>query len=100
MNPRPVVVVYDVADDRRRAHVRDALAPVADRFQQSGWLVPAHAGLSAPRVVAGLEALLRRGDRLRAYEPCVGCRRTALWLPDGGRRMQAAERSTSGWVAW
>ncbi|MFV2105211.1 hypothetical protein [Micromonospora sp. LOL_015] len=35
---RPVLVVYDIVNDRRRAEVRARLGPIADRFQYSGWL--------------------------------------------------------------
>lgn len=80
---RPVVVVYDIGDDARRARVRAVLGPIADRFQYSGWLVPATPGLSAGRVAAMLDAVIGRGDRVRVLGPCPACRRRARWLPAG-----------------
>jgi CRISPR-associated endonuclease Cas2 len=77
----PVLVCYDVFDDRRRARLRDALSEVADRFQQSGWLVPDVAGLDADRVAASLGGLLAPADRLRVYAPCTACARAARSVP-------------------
>jgi CRISPR/Cas system-associated endoribonuclease Cas2 len=82
----PVIVVYDVCDDDRRDRLRRALRPVADRFQQSGWYLPADVGLTAGRVVTALDGLLGPGDRLGAYQPCPRCARAAQWLPGGGWR--------------
>ncbi|MGH3623678.1 MAG: hypothetical protein ACRDQ5_18105 [Sciscionella sp.] len=92
---RPVVVVYDVADDARRARVRELLGPVADRFQRSGWLVPSVVGMSAAQVHGMLSSVVEPGDRLRVQAPCPGCRRRARWLPVG--QPHSLQRVT-GWV--
>ncbi|MEO5877835.1 MAG: CRISPR-associated endonuclease Cas2 [Streptosporangiaceae bacterium] len=89
----PVIVCYDVFDDRRQARVRSALSEVADRFQQSGWLIPGVAGFDADRTAAALGGLLAPADRLRIYEPCPECARAARTLPDPGDLLAAA------WVA-
>ncbi|WP_131787810.1 hypothetical protein [Protofrankia symbiont of Coriaria ruscifolia] len=80
----PVIVVYDIADERRRELVRAALRPFADRFQQSGWYVPSVAGFTAARVTAGLSGLTLPGDRVAAYQPCQRCAPDMRWLPDDG----------------
>jgi hypothetical protein len=61
----------------RRASVCAALAPLADRFQQSGWLVPAAVGLSIGRNDAGIGALLGPEDRLWMVAPCARSSRAA-----------------------
>lgn len=77
----PVLVCYDVFDDRRRARLRDAVGEVADRFQQSGWVIPDVSGLNADRVATTLGELLSPTDRLRVYAPCPSCARAARSLP-------------------
>jgi CRISPR/Cas system-associated endoribonuclease Cas2 len=81
----PVLICYDIFDDGRRARVRDALGEVADRFQQSGWLVPDVAGLDADRVSRTLAALLAPPDRVRVYAPCPDCVRAARSAPTKSR---------------
>lgn len=78
---RPVLVVYDITDDRRRAQIRAQLDQVADRIQYSGWLVPPEAGLTAARLVGTLAAVAAPTDRVRGQAPCPGCARRARWLP-------------------
>lgn len=80
---------------RDRARIRAALDPIADRFQQSGWLVPSSMGLSARAVGYRLSAFGQRGDRIRAYAPCPGCARLARWLPT---RQPHSVATVSGWV--
>ncbi|KLL10793.1 MULTISPECIES: CRISPR-associated endonuclease Cas2 [Protofrankia] len=77
----PVVVLYDIADEERRALVRTALRPFADRFQQSGWYIPPVAGFTATRVTAGLSSLILPSDRVAAYQPCPRCAQDMRWLP-------------------
>jgi CRISPR/Cas system-associated endoribonuclease Cas2 len=90
-----VVVVYDIGNDQRRAHIRAALEPVADRFQQSGWLVPAFMGLTAHDIGHQLGTLAQGGDRIRAYAPCPACVRLARWLPV---RQPHSLVTVHGWV--
>lgn len=78
---RPVLVVYDVHDDRRRAAVWRTLDQIANCIQQSGWVIPAEASLTALDVMRQLSYLTADGDIARAYAPCPGCRRRARWLP-------------------
>lgn len=92
---RPVVVVYDIGDDARRARIRALLGPIADRFQYSGWLVPAAEGISAHRVAAVLGNVTGRGDRVRIYGPCARCLRQARWLPAG---QPHSLETANGWV--
>ncbi len=78
---RPVLVVYDIFDDQRRDRVRVLLAPLADRIQQSGWLIPAHCQVDPNHLADGLATTLTHTDRLRAYAPCADCVTHARWLP-------------------
>ncbi len=94
----PLVVVYDVSEDERRERVTRSLRPVADRFQQSGWYVPAGTGLTAGRVGVGIAGLLGRGDRLGVWQPCPSCWRTVRWLPDGAWRPAPTLTGRGGWV--
>ncbi|WP_396454886.1 hypothetical protein [Actinomadura sp.] len=79
----PVLVCYDVFDDGRRNRLRAALEEVANRFQQSGWLIPDAAGLDAHRAAATLEGLLAPIDRLRIYAPRPACARQVRTVPAG-----------------
>lgn len=90
-----MVVVYDIGNDARRARVRSILDPIADRFQQSGWLIPATAGVSARAIMAQLDLVATPGDRIRAHAPCLACARLARWLP---QRQPHTLRTVSGWV--
>ncbi|MDT3440467.1 CRISPR-associated endonuclease Cas2 [Pseudofrankia sp. BMG5.37] len=94
----PIIVVYDVADDERRELVRRSLRPVADRFQQSGWYLPADRGLTAVRVGAGLAGLLSPADRLGVWQPCPACWRAVRWLPAGVWRPAPALPGPGGWL--
>ena len=94
----PVIVVYDVADDHRRDLIRRSLRPVADRFQQSGWYLPADAGLTVERVGAGLAALLSPADRLGVWQPCPACWRTVRWLPPGAWHPATSLAARGGWL--
>ncbi|NKZ07292.1 hypothetical protein [Actinomadura latina] len=89
----PVLVCYDVFDDGRRDRLRAALDEVADRFQQSGWLIPDAAGLDAHRAAAALDGLLAPADRLRIYAPCPACAREVRTVPVGPPLVRPA------WVA-
>lgn len=96
MVSRPVVVVYDVSDDRCRARVRSWLDGRADRFQRSGWVIlPGQA--TAQEVITQLGALVRPGDRIRAHAPCAACARRAHWLPS---RQPHALHLVPGWSVW
>lgn len=77
------MVLYDIVDDDRRERVRRVLGGKADRFQQSGWLVPGYAGLTADEVFAAVTGQAGRGDRIRVYSPCAACARAVRWLPAG-----------------
>lgn len=85
----PVLVCYDVFDDSRRNRLRAALDEVADRFQQSGWLIPDAAGLDAHRAAAALEGLLAPIDRLRIYAPCPECARQLRTAPAPAEQLLA-----------
>ncbi|MDG4765275.1 MULTISPECIES: CRISPR-associated endonuclease Cas2 [Micromonosporaceae] len=93
---RPVLVVYDIVNDRRRAEVRARLGPIADRFQYSGWLVPPEVNLTAARVVADLAAVAGPADRIHGHAPCPDCARRARWLP--ARQPHRLTRQP-GWTA-
>ncbi|MDB4873135.1 MAG: hypothetical protein JWL97_4139 [Gemmatimonadales bacterium] len=93
----PVLVCYDVFDDRRRARLREALGKVADRFQQSGWLIPDVAGLDADGVAAALGGLIAPVDRLRVYAPCPACARAARSVPPAPA-VELPPRAA--WVGW
>ena len=92
----PVLLCYDIFDDLRRSRVRDALGEVADRFRQSGWLIPDVAALSAERISRTLTPLLAPPDRLRVYAPCPDCLRAARSLPT---RTQNGLLPTLAWIA-
>jgi CRISPR/Cas system-associated endoribonuclease Cas2 len=94
----PLIVVYDVVDDDRRELVRQSLRPVADRFQQSGWHLPADVGLTVERVDAGLAGLLGPADRLGVWQPCPSCWRNTRWLPDGTWRPAPTLDGRGGWI--
>ncbi|MCO1575120.1 CRISPR-associated endonuclease Cas2 [Crossiella sp. SN42] len=79
----PVVVVYDILDDRRRARVRAVLDPIAVRFQQSGWLLPAGTGETVRSLTRRLTEVTAPADRVRLHAPCPGCVAAARWLPTG-----------------
>jgi CRISPR/Cas system-associated endoribonuclease Cas2 len=98
---RPVLIVYDITDDRRRAQIRALLEGVADRIQQSGWLAPAAAGVSAARIVAAFSAVTHPTDRVRAHEPYPAGARRARWLPPSSRTpwpAAPAGSARSGWL--
>jgi hypothetical protein len=79
----PILVCYDVFDDERRARLRAALTDIADRFQQSGWLVPPGPGPNPDRLATTLGDLLLPADRLLLHSPCRTCARTARsWPPN------------------
>jgi len=88
---RPIVVVYDVTDDERRALVRNVLRPVALRLQQSTWMIAPQPGLTAAGALSGLSLLLTGDDRLQAVQPCAGCRRHL--------RSAASEPDPQAWLA-
>lgn|GEM_PF-2319794 len=94
----PLIVVYDVLDDERRELVRRSLGPVADRFQQSGWYLPASAELTVGRVGAGLAGLLGPADRLGVWQPCPSCWRSVRWLPAGAWHPAPALPGRRGWL--
>jgi CRISPR-associated endonuclease Cas2 len=77
----PLLVVYDIADDRRRSHLRGRLRPLGDWVQQSAWVVPPTPGLNARRVLLLVRPALSPGDRVRIYEPCPACLARARWAP-------------------
>ncbi|MEA2686196.1 MAG: associated protein Cas2 [Actinomycetota bacterium] len=79
---RHLVVVYDVVDDARRAVLRNGLRPIADRIQQSGWVVPSVVGFDLRRLSGALAPILDSCDRLRIYEPCPRCWSEARWFPN------------------
>lgn len=79
---RPLLVVYDITDDRRRQRLRARLAPMAVWIQRSAWVVPPAPGLSARWLLAMLRPLTRSGDRLRIYEVCPACLARARCLPE------------------
>lgn len=81
MSRRPLLVVYDVSDDVRRARVTDALSLVARHVQQSAWTLPAGTTLGLHPLVQGLGSLLAREDRVWAYQPCSSCLLRSLWRP-------------------
>ncbi|WP_143220455.1 CRISPR-associated endonuclease Cas2 [Actinomadura sp. CNU-125] len=95
----PIVVCYDVYDDVRRARLREALSGIADRFQQSGWLVPSHPpgpGLGAEQLATLLSGPLHPIDRLRLYAPCPACRQRARTLPTTSREILLPR---AAWIA-
>ena len=77
-----MLIVYDIFDDHRRDHLRALLTPLADRIQQSSWIVPAHVGVEPHRFVEALSVATASVDRLRAYAPCPTCVINSRWLPD------------------
>jgi CRISPR-associated endonuclease Cas2 len=79
---RAVLVVYDVFDDERRDALRRKLTPLADRVQQSGWLIPAGNRVNVKQLGAALTAGLNPTDRARLYSPCANCASDTIWLPD------------------
>lgn len=87
---RPLLAVYDVADDRRRRLVRGALRPLGAPVQRSVWAVAPIRGLTAVRLADGLSGLLAPADRLRVLRPCADCRRAAAWRP--------ADQDPFGWL--
>lgn len=79
---RLVVVLYDIADDDRRAAIRAALRPIADRSQQSTWVVEPRPGLTPDRLAAGLASFVRPAmDCLWVHQPCTACLRALAWAP-------------------
>lgn len=95
----PIVVCYDVYDDVRRARLREALGGIADRFQQSGWLVPSRSpgsGLNVEQLATVLSGPLRPVDRLRLYAPCAACTRRTRTLPTTSREMLLPR---TAWIA-
>jgi CRISPR-associated endonuclease Cas2 len=93
---RPILIVYDIFDDHRRERIRALLTPLADRIQQSSWLIPAHCHVNPHHLANGLEPALAPPDRLRIYAPCAHCVTAARWLPTGQPHTLHA-RST--WIA-
>jgi CRISPR-associated endonuclease Cas2 len=77
----PVLIIYDIFNDHRRDHLRVLLAPLADKLQQSAWLIPAHCQVDPARLADGLSAAISPADRLRIYAPCADCVIQARWLP-------------------
>ncbi|WP_261553708.1 CRISPR-associated endonuclease Cas2 [Frankia tisae] len=94
----PLVVVYDITEDARRDQVRAALRPFADRFQQSGWYLPAGSGLTANSVHTGLRGMLAEGDRLGVWQLCPECWRSARWLPEHAWRPAQALPGNAGYL--
>ncbi|WP_424187669.1 CRISPR-associated endonuclease Cas2 [Actinokineospora sp. G85] len=91
----PVVVVYDILDDHRRARVRSVLDPLAIRFQQSGWLVPAGSRTTPRALAERLTAITTRVDRVRLLAPCPRCAAQSRWWPGG---QPHGMRPFLGWV--
>lgn len=81
MTASPLLVVYDVRTDGRRARLRAALDPWADRVQQSAWVHEPQRDLDADRLRLRLARILTQADRLRVYEPCPRCLALARWCP-------------------
>jgi CRISPR/Cas system-associated endoribonuclease Cas2 len=80
---RPLLVVYDVFNDHRRDHLRTLLTPLADRIQQSAWIIPAHCAVDPDHLAAALTPATGPADRVGIHAPCPQCVIDSRWLPAG-----------------
>lgn len=75
----PTLVLFDVANDRRRAQVRDQLAIEGWWYQRSLWVLAS--GRHPAQVVRNLQPYLEGSDRLIGVRPCLRCQRATRWWP-------------------
>jgi len=89
---RPVAVVYDVADNARRAALGALLRRAGALWLQGSTWVVAPGSLPPRRLLVAGSALLSSEDRLWAYEVCPTCERRARWQPTATSPYRAGTR--------
>ena len=68
------LVVYDIADGKRRQKVAHRLEQAGQRVQESVFEVPLPHGANLARLKRDLGTLIHPEDSLRFYRLCQGCR--------------------------